>query len=171
MNYSSKNESKLNFISIFQERLFGKSQVPELQGNDQCWNGEDSGQYDSDIVQDGLAHLLKNPEIQISSPLIEPAMLKIQINKLTTITAQLKEAHKGNNVQWWDEVSYLFIIFLYFRKLRDIWFLISWKIHRRAEVILFCRKFPQSMIYKKCIEFLKKVERSKAPLLNNNWYI
>ena len=86
----------------FQERLFGKA-ASKPSDNDQCWNGVDSGPYRADIVQDGLAHLLKNPEIIIRTPLIEPSLLKDQSMKLTTITTQIKSAHVGNEVKWWDE--------------------------------------------------------------------
>lgn len=41
--------------------------------------------------------------MEIRSPLIEPSLLKEQTNQLTQITLQLKSAHGGQDVKWWDE--------------------------------------------------------------------
>ena len=70
---------------------------------EKCWNGHNSGPYSSEIVEDGLVHLSQNPEIHLSSPLIQPVLLKTQTNELKHITIQLKSAHTGQNVEWWDE--------------------------------------------------------------------
>ena len=97
---------------LFQEQLFGE--VPIFSGNDHCWNGKDSGRYNSKIVKDGLAHLVNNPEIQVKGPVLEPTMLQVQSEKLSVIIQQLVAAHKGQNVQWWDEVIRNFILFKFY---------------------------------------------------------
>ena len=94
----------------FQEQLFGKSEAPVIN-NDQCWNGRDSGPYKAEIVQDGLAHISKNPEIEIvQTEIIEPMALKTQGSKLLVITEEIRSAHNGQDVVWWDDVSTRFPI-------------------------------------------------------------
>ena len=87
----------------FQEKNFGWK-APLI--NDQCWNGRDNGPYRSDIVQDGLENFVKNPEMEShNSRIAEPLILKEQSGKLTKITNELKSAHNGQEVDWWDQVS------------------------------------------------------------------
>ena len=64
-----------------------------------------SGPYSSGIVEDGLDHLLQNPEFQLRSALLEPSLLKQQTDELKHITLQLKSAHTGLDVEWWNEVN------------------------------------------------------------------
>ena len=77
-----------------------------------------SGPYSSGIVEDGLDHLLQNPEFQLRSTLLEPRLLKQQTDELRHITLQLKSAHTGLDVEWWNEVkihtyiSFLIIVFV-----------------------------------------------------------
>ena len=92
-------------VDKFQEKLYGKIVIKgsKESNNEKCWNGHNSGPYSSEIVEDGLVHLSQNPEIHLSSPLIQPVLLKAQANELKHITIQLKSAHTGQNVEWWDE--------------------------------------------------------------------
>ena len=48
--------------------------------------------------------MLKNPELEIKTPLIEPVIVREQSNKLKKITSQIQAAHKGEDIKWWDEV-------------------------------------------------------------------
>ena len=48
--------------------------------------------------------MLKNPELEIKTPLIEPGIVREQSNKLKKITSQIQAAHKGEDIKWWDEV-------------------------------------------------------------------
>ena len=77
-----------------------------------------SGPYSSGIVEDGLDHLLQNPEFQLRSTLLEPSLLKQQTDELRHITLQLKSAHTGLDVEWWNEVNksiiYVFCLFKVF---------------------------------------------------------
>ena len=52
--------------------------------------------------------MLKNPELEIKTPLIEPALVREQSNKLKKITNQIQAAHKGEDIKWWDEVINIF---------------------------------------------------------------
>lgn len=73
--------------------------------NKECWNGKSSGSYEESIVEDGISNVLKNPELKFTKPLREPSLFIEHSRKLVEITKQLKSAHKGESVQWWDEVN------------------------------------------------------------------
>lgn len=91
----------------FQERLFGIEEAPaasQTAAEDTCWNGKDSGLYEAPVVPDGLNNQLQNPEVAINSP-VTPTILKEQLFRLQSITNQLKLAHKGQDIEWWDEES------------------------------------------------------------------
>jgi len=73
--------------------------------NDECWNGHGSGKYDKPVVEDGLDNQVKNPEVPVSSAGDDsglPNIVKEQIYQLRSVTNQLKMAHKGQDVEWWD---------------------------------------------------------------------
>ena len=75
--------------------------------NDECWNGAEKGSYRAPIVEDGLANQFHNPEVPLkTSPNTDdmgmPNIVKEQIYQLKSITNQLKMAHKGQDVEWWD---------------------------------------------------------------------
>ena len=53
--------------------------------------------------------MLKNPELEIKTPLIEPGIVREQSNKLKKITSQVQAAHKGEDIKWWDEVINYFL--------------------------------------------------------------
>ena len=67
-----------------------------------CWNGKDSTPYDSDVIEDGLINQANNPEVALTSA-GPPEIVRDQIYKLQSITNQLKQAHRGQDVEWWDE--------------------------------------------------------------------
>ena len=66
-----------------------------------CWNGKDSTPYDSDVIEDGLINQSNNPEVALTSA-GPPEIVRDQIYKLQSITNQLKQAHRGQDVEWWD---------------------------------------------------------------------
>ena len=66
-----------------------------------CWNGQDSAPYDTDVIEDGLTNQAHNPEVSLGG-MVPPDAVKDQIYKLQTITNQLKQAHRGHDVEWWD---------------------------------------------------------------------
>ena len=73
--------------------------------NEECWNGSENGNYNKAIVADGLESQAKNPEVPVrptedSSGV--PNIVKEQIYQLRSVTNQLKMAHKGQDVEWWD---------------------------------------------------------------------
>lgn len=70
--------------------------------NSTCWNGNDHSAYKSAVVEDGLAQQIHNPEVEIK---FGDAILKEQLFKLESITNQLRLAHRGQDVQWWDDAG------------------------------------------------------------------
>ena len=64
-----------------------------------CWNGQDSAPYNTDVVEDGLN--VANPEVALK-PIDVPTVIKDLMFRLQTITNQLKLAHRGQDVEWWD---------------------------------------------------------------------
>lgn len=67
-----------------------------------CWNGNDHSAYKSAVVEDGLAQQIHNPEVEIK---FGDAILKERLFKLESITNQLRLAHRGQDVQWWDDAG------------------------------------------------------------------
>ena len=66
-----------------------------------CWNGEDSAPYNAEVIADGLTNQARNPEVSLTA-IVPPEIVRDQIYKLQTITNQLKQAHRGHDVEWWD---------------------------------------------------------------------
>ena len=75
--------------------------------NDECWNGVENGNYKAAVVEDGISNQVHNPEVPLKmnphggEPGL-PNIVKEQIFQLRSITNQLKIAHKGQDVEWWD---------------------------------------------------------------------
>ena len=73
--------------------------------NEECWNGSENGNYNKPIVADGLENQARNPEVPVK-PTEDasgvPNIVKEQIYQLRSVTNQLKMAHKGQDVEWWD---------------------------------------------------------------------
>lgn len=75
--------------------------------NDECWNGLENGNYKASVVEDGISNQVNNPEVPLKmspnggEPGL-PNIVKEQIFQLRSITNQLKIAHKGQDVEWWD---------------------------------------------------------------------
>ena len=69
--------------------------------NNLCWNGEDSAPYNAEVIADGLTNQARNPEVSLTA-IVPPEIVRDQIYRLQTITNQLKQAHRGHDVEWWD---------------------------------------------------------------------
>ena len=65
-----------------------------------CWNGKDSV-YDSSITAEGLTNPAQHSDVSLNA-IVPPDEVKEQIHRLQTITNQLKQAHRGHDVEWWD---------------------------------------------------------------------
>ena len=66
----------------------------------ECWNGREAGPYKSALVEDGLANQLHNPEVEIK---LGEDVLQEQLFRLQGITNQLRQAHRGQDIAWWDQ--------------------------------------------------------------------
>eukprot|EP00058_Branchiostoma_floridae_P007786 XP_002593274.1 hypothetical protein BRAFLDRAFT_59323 [Branchiostoma floridae] len=71
-------------------------------GNDKnCWNGQFKGRYLPEVMGDGLANQINNPdvEVDVSRP---DALVRQQVTQLKLITSKLKNAYNGLDVDWID---------------------------------------------------------------------
>ncbi|XP_007554783.1 glypican-4 [Poecilia formosa] len=69
---------------------------------DECWNGTAKSRYQSDVIGNGLANQVSNPdvEVDITKPDI---VIRTQIAVLKDMTNRLKAAHSGNDVTFEPE--------------------------------------------------------------------
>ena len=80
------------------------TEKPQRNVRDQqsCWNGEEPGRYSAKVVEDGLAHQLKNPEVPVKIDLSH-SLLNEQKFRLESLANVLKAAYRGGDVEWWDQ--------------------------------------------------------------------
>ena len=83
---------------------------PEDKDSEQCWNGHDSAPYKAAIVEDGLDNQMHNPEVSLTADNSNvqsrfglPHEIKEQLFKLQSISNQLRLAHGGQDIEWWDQ--------------------------------------------------------------------
>ncbi|KAG9343164.1 hypothetical protein JZ751_014141, partial [Albula glossodonta] len=68
---------------------------------DKCWNGMTRGSYLPEVMGDGLASQINNPEVEID--ITKPDMtIRQQIMQLKIMTNRLKNAYNGNDVDFQD---------------------------------------------------------------------
>ncbi|KAG7457054.1 hypothetical protein MATL_G00242390 [Megalops atlanticus] len=68
---------------------------------DKCWNGMTRGSYLPEVMGDGLASQINNPEVEID--ITKPDMtIRQQIMQLKIMTNRLKNAFNGNDVDFQD---------------------------------------------------------------------
>ncbi|KAJ8011819.1 hypothetical protein DPEC_G00062220 [Dallia pectoralis] len=71
------------------------------QANDKCWNGMNRARYLPEVMGDGLASQINNPEVEID--ITKPDMtIRQQIMQLKIMTNRLKNAFNGNDVDFQD---------------------------------------------------------------------
>ena len=82
----------------------GSAEKPPRSVRDQqsCWNGAEPGRYSAKVVEDGLAHQLRNPEVPVKIDLSH-ALLNEQKFRLESLANVLKAAYRGGEVEWWDQ--------------------------------------------------------------------
>merc|ERR1719410_692230 len=80
------------------------TEKPQRNVRDQqsCWNGVEPGRYSAKVVEDGLAHQLKNPEVPVKIDLSH-SLLNEQKFRLENLANVLKAAYRGGDIEWWDE--------------------------------------------------------------------
>lgn len=68
---------------------------------DKCWNGMDIDRYLPEVMGDGLANQINNPEVEID--ITKPDMIiRQQIMQLKIMTNRMKNAINGNDVDFQD---------------------------------------------------------------------
>lgn len=79
--------------------LCGK--VAEGASPDNCWNGMSKGRYYPEVMGDGLASQINNPEVELD--ITKPDMtIRQQIMQLKIMSNRLKNALEGNDVDFQD---------------------------------------------------------------------
>ncbi|KAJ0065465.1 hypothetical protein NL108_010746, partial [Boleophthalmus pectinirostris] len=79
--------------------LCGK--VAEGSSPDKCWNGMSKGRYLPEVMGDGLASQINNPEVELD--ITKPDMtIRQQIMQLKIMSNRLKNALEGNDVDFQD---------------------------------------------------------------------
>uniref|UniRef100_A0A6I8NAH1 Glypican-1 n=1 Tax=Ornithorhynchus anatinus TaxID=9258 RepID=A0A6I8NAH1_ORNAN len=69
--------------------------------NDKCWNGMTRGRYLPEVMGDGLANQINNPEVEVD--ITKPDMtIRQQIMQLKIMTNRLRNAYNGNDVDFQD---------------------------------------------------------------------
>ncbi|XP_072331016.1 glypican-1-like [Scyliorhinus torazame] len=68
---------------------------------DRCWNGQSRGRYLPEVMADGLANQINNPEVEVD--ITKPDMaIRQQIMQLRIMTNRLRNAYDGNDVDFQD---------------------------------------------------------------------
>ncbi|KAM4836506.1 glypican-1 [Thomomys bottae] len=69
--------------------------------DDRCWNGMARGRYLPEVMGDGLANQINNPEVEVD--ITKPDMaVRQQIMQLKIMTNRLRGAYSGNDVDFQD---------------------------------------------------------------------
>ncbi|KAL0625039.1 Glypican-1 [Plecturocebus cupreus] len=69
--------------------------------DDRCWNGIARGRYLPEVMGDGLANQINNPEVEVD--ITKPDMtIRQQIMQLKIMTNRLRSAYNGNDVDFQD---------------------------------------------------------------------
>ncbi|XP_041487809.1 glypican-1 isoform X2 [Microtus oregoni] len=69
--------------------------------DDRCWNGISKGRYLPEVMGDGLANQINNPEVEVD--ITKPDMtIRQQIMQLKIMTNRLRGAYSGNDVDFQD---------------------------------------------------------------------
>lgn len=64
---------------------------------DECWNGTAKSRYESDVIGNGLANQVSNPDVDVD--ITKPdIVIRSQIAVLKEMTSWLKAAHSGNDI-------------------------------------------------------------------------
>ncbi|XP_007907526.1 glypican-1b [Callorhinchus milii] len=68
---------------------------------DECWNGQNRGRYLPEVMSDGLANQINNPEVEVD--ITKPDMtIRQQIMQLRIMTNRLRNAYHGNDIDFQD---------------------------------------------------------------------
>ncbi|XP_006875282.1 PREDICTED: glypican-1 [Chrysochloris asiatica] len=75
--------------------------VVSTASDDRCWNGMTKGRYLPEVMGDGLANQINNPEVEVD--ITKPDMtIRQQIMQLKIMTNRLRSAYNGKDVDFQD---------------------------------------------------------------------
>ncbi|RMC02340.1 hypothetical protein DUI87_21508 [Hirundo rustica rustica] len=81
--------------------LCSKKVMASSASDDKCWNGMTKGSYLPEVMGDGLANQINNPEVEVD--ITKPDMtIRQQIMQLKIMTNRLGNANIGNDVDFQD---------------------------------------------------------------------
>ncbi|NXX57696.1 GPC1 protein, partial [Scopus umbretta] len=81
--------------------LCSKKVMASSAADDKCWNGMTKGSYLPEVMGDGLANQINNPEVEVD--ITKPDMtIRQQIMQLKIMTNRLGNANIGNDVDFQD---------------------------------------------------------------------
>lgn len=81
--------------------LCGEKLATSSASEDRCWNGMAVGRYLPEVMGDGLANQINNPEVEVD--ITKPDMtIRQQIMQLKIMTNRLRSAHNGDDVDFQD---------------------------------------------------------------------
>ncbi|XP_048200354.1 glypican-1 [Perognathus longimembris pacificus] len=81
--------------------LCGERMAMSAASDDRCWNGMAKGRYLPEVMGDGLASQINNPEVEVD--ITKPDMtIRQQIMQLKIMTNRLRGAYGGNDVDFQD---------------------------------------------------------------------
>ncbi|KAL2300939.1 hypothetical protein Nmel_011491 [Mimus melanotis] len=81
--------------------LCSKKVMSSSASDDKCWNGMTKGSYLPEVMGDGLANQINNPEVEVD--ITKPDMtIRQQIMQLKIMTNRLGNANNGNDVDFQD---------------------------------------------------------------------
>ncbi|XP_063093081.1 glypican-1 isoform X1 [Cavia porcellus] len=81
--------------------LCSEKMAMSASSDDRCWNGMAKGRYLPEVMGDGLANQINNPEVEVD--ITKPDMtIRQQIMQLKIMTNRLRGAYGGNDVDFQD---------------------------------------------------------------------
>ncbi|KAI5281440.1 glypican-1 [Manis pentadactyla] len=81
--------------------LCSEKMAMSAAGDDRCWNGMAKGRYLPEVMGDGLANQINNPEVEVD--ITKPDMAaRQQIMRLKVMTNRLRGAYGGDDVDFQD---------------------------------------------------------------------
>ncbi|XP_045338335.1 glypican-1 isoform X2 [Leopardus geoffroyi] len=81
--------------------LCSEKMAMSTASDDRCWNGMAKGRYLPEVMGDGLANQINNPEVEVD--ITKPDMtVRQQIMQLKVMTNRLRSAYNGNDVDFQD---------------------------------------------------------------------
>ncbi|XP_069473964.1 glypican-1 isoform X2 [Ambystoma mexicanum] len=100
-NAKGKLKDLKDYWVILPNALCNEKVTAASTNEDKCWNGMARGRYLPELMGDGLASQINNPEVDVD--ITKPDMtIRQQIMQLKIMTNRLRNAYNGNDVDYQD---------------------------------------------------------------------